>query len=162
MYSKGRKGNPWHDANGRFCKGPSNERMALVDERNLCEREILTRKMSEKESNRFKNEIKQINDRINQIDDENYVFKPNSWDTYPDFFTPKNVREERCASMCESLICYGEGMDSKYLDEYRESLGEERVTEIFNTLKENIERDYVIEYAGTDSEGVSYNGIRHK
>ena len=87
-------------------------------------------------------------------------------DIYPECFTPNNKDEAWCASMCESMICYGNGLgscsDRRYLTEYNETLGRERVVEIYNTIKEYINRHYDIVDMGKDFEGLSYKGFQKK
>lgn len=87
-------------------------------------------------------------------------------DIWEECITPKNREEAFCAGMCQSMICYGNGLgsysDKRYLSEYNETIGRERVEEIYNTIKEYVEKNYDIVYAGTDGEGLRYNGFAPK
>jgi len=82
-------------------------------------------------------------------------------DVYKYAFGSLSEVEERCASMCESLIIYDEDPeDSRYMGRFYEKLGSERVKEIYNTLKEFIDENcQIVRDTYRDGEGVSYNGI---
>ena len=88
-------------------------------------------------------------------------------DIYKECFENLTKEEEYCAGMCESMIAYmdtlGGYADKQYLTKYRVSLGNNRVEEIFNTLKKYIDENYtLLTNVHTDSEGVTYNSFVKK
>ena len=88
-------------------------------------------------------------------------------DAYKYAFEDLTQEEKFCAGMCESMIVYGDELggcsDKRYLTKYRESLGNKRVNEIYNTLKEFIEEKcQIVNNVSTDSEGISYSGLAWK
>lgn len=68
--------------------------------------------------------------------------------------------EQSCAEMCEAMISYYEGLgsraDKEYLTPYRVKLGNRKVEEIYNALKEHINSNYVRKSVYTDVEGGYY------
>lgn len=88
-------------------------------------------------------------------------------DIYKECFEDLSSEEKSCASMCESMIAYKSPLhgysDKEYLTKYRVSLGNKRVEEIYNTLKEYIQKNYILkENVFTDSDGQTYNSLIRK
>ena len=79
-------------------------------------------------------------------------------------FDDLSEEEKRCAGMCESMVVYDDELgsfeDKTYLTQYRKSLGDKRVEEIYNTIKKFIEEKcQIVKGTMTDNEGVTYNGV---
>lgn len=90
-------------------------------------------------------------------------------DIYVEVFKDLTDKEKSCCSMIESILAYDKWweysshLDNEYLDSYRESLGEDRVKELFETLSDYISNNYdLIINTYTDSEGCIYNGFEKK
>lgn len=68
--------------------------------------------------------------------------------------------ELACAEMCQAMIDYFDGLggyaDKEYLTKYRVKLGNRRVEEIYNTLKEFTQKHYIRKSVYTDVEGGYY------
>lgn len=72
---------------------------------------------------------------------------------------------ERLLSMVESVWCYGGDKDNnRYIKEYctDRAFPYDQMKQYANDHWYFLEDNYYTAYAGTDSEGVSYNTIKHK
>lgn len=66
--------------------------------------------------------------------------------------------------MVISTWCYGGNLDSHYVQEYAtdKTIPYDEMMEYAKALYDLLESDYYTTFGGTDSEGVSYNTIKHK
>lgn len=73
-------------------------------------------------------------------------------DVYKECLNNLTEEEAFCAEMCESIIAYYGGLggyaDKQYLTQYRVSLGDKRVEEIYHTLNNYIYDNYEVRYVG--------------
>lgn len=74
-------------------------------------------------------------------------------------------KELSCREMINSVLCYNhitvpeQLSDDRYIQEYFNKIGEDRVMELCKEQFDDFQKATVIENVHTDSEGVSYNSI---
>lgn len=77
----------------------------------------------------------------------------------------QTYKELSCREMVNSILIYGgkprkeNGEYDKYLKSYVNELGKDKVDELIGEQEEDFSKA-IVGYAGTDSEGVSYNYCR--
>lgn len=82
--------------------------------------------------------------------------------TFDDKHTADDVM--RLTDMTISVWCYGGGLDNHYITEYAtdKALPYDEMMGYAKAVFELLDENYYTAYGGTDSEGVSYNSIKHK
>ncbi len=100
-----------------------------------------------------KKEIQKLRDEIPRYKDGVYCN-----------FTHEQERLQReldCRDMINSCLCYGYNfLESNYSKAYIIELGIERVTELYNEQKADIEKSTILYDIGKDGEGNYYNSIK--
>lgn len=77
--------------------------------------------------------------------------------------TPEEIKlrhEISCREMINSCLAYGDKFLGKFDKDYIERLGKERVEELYNEQKEDIEKSIILYEMYEDREGGTYNTIK--